>query len=216
MFEQLLERQYDHLHNHYLWIQGQLSDLTERLGRLHAAVEGLGQLEIITSRKELNSMAKQSEEIGKLSGKFDDLSTVVTDIHSDFEALRTVMESERDNLSPEGAAALDAANAKADSLRQQLEDLNVAVGDADGSDIPTGGEGGTTGGGDTGTGSGGDTGTGGDTGGGTTPAEPGAGDTTTPGAGDTGTGDNPPAGEGTVVAPDEAGAGQGSDAQPTA
>jgi hypothetical protein len=49
------------------------------------------------------------------------------------------MEADRENLSDAGQAALDAANAKADSLRQQLTDLDVAVGDADGSDIPTGG-----------------------------------------------------------------------------
>jgi chromosome segregation ATPase len=131
--------EYKHLHNHFLWIQGEFEQLTQRLSDIDAALRRLTRLEIITSLEEMSSMAQQSEEIGKLSGKFDTLSGVVTDIHSDFEALRAAMEADRENLSDAGQAALDAANAKADSLRQQLTDLDVAVGDADGSDIPTGG-----------------------------------------------------------------------------
>jgi outer membrane murein-binding lipoprotein Lpp len=171
-----------HLHEH-------LHDIEERLCGMDSALERLAQLEIITSLKELKAMAKQSDEINKLGGKFDQLSGVVTDIHSDFEALRAAMEADRDSLSPDGQAALDAANAKADTLRQQLEDLNVEVGDADGSDIPVGG------GGTTEPAPGGDTGTG-------QPAEGGVDEA-------------PPAGEGTVVNPDEQGFGY-TDAQPTA
>lgn len=149
------ECEYEHLHSH-------LRQLEERLDGIDVALQGLAQLEIVTSLQELSNMAKQSEEIGKLSGKFDSLSGVVTTIHSDFEALRAAMQADRDNLSPDGQAALDAANAKADSLAQQLQDLDVEVGTAGHSDIPTGG------------------------------GEP----------ADNGGGDNPPAGEGTVVAPD--------------
>jgi hypothetical protein len=155
----VLQEEYEHLHNHYLWIQGQLGAVLDRLDGMDAALRGIAQIEIFTSLEEMSSMAKQSEEIGKLSGKFDDLSGVVTDIHADFEAFRTAMEAERDTLSPEGQVALDDANTKADSLRQRLSDLDVEVGDADGSDTAAGG--GT--------------------------------DVNT---------ENPPAGEGTVVAPD--------------
>ena len=129
-------------------------------------------------------MAKQSDEIGKLSDKFDTLGGVVTDIHSDFEALRAVLEAERDNLSPAGQAAVDAANAKAEALGAKLRDLDVAVGDADGSDIPT--------------------------------PEPGGGGEVPPveGGGEVPGEENPPAGEGTVFAPDETG--ETGDTRPTA
>lgn len=129
---ELLRDLNEHMHEHF-------HDLDERLRGIDGALQRLAHLEIVTSLKEQNIMAKQSEEIGKLGGKFDSLAAVVTDIHSDFEALRAVLEAERDNLSPDGQAALDAANAKADALAQQLTDLDVEVGDADGSDIPTGG-----------------------------------------------------------------------------
>lgn len=134
--------QYDHLHQHLRDLEervfGLEAELQDRLGSIDAALDHLARLEIVTSLKELNTMAKQSEEIGKLGDRFGSLASVVTDIHSDFEALRAVLEAERDNLSPDGQAALDAANAKADALAQQLQDLDVEVGDADGSDIPTG------------------------------------------------------------------------------
>jgi hypothetical protein len=144
-------------------------------------------------------MAKASQQIDELSTKIDNLGTVVTDVHSDFEALRAVMEAERENLTESGQAALDAANAKAEDLRSRLSNLDVAVGDADGSDIPTDGGTPTDG---------------------STPVEP------TPAPGTEGTvgvpaepsgEEAPPAGEGTVVSPDfTVDAGDESGARPTA
>lgn len=128
--------QYEHLHSH-------LERLQARLDVLDDAVVRLQQIEVATSRMELTLMATASEQINNLSSKIDAMATVVTDVHSDFEALRAVMESERENLSATGQAALDAANAKAADLAQKLTDLDVEVGDADGSDIPT--DGGVTG-----------------------------------------------------------------------
>lgn len=169
------ESPYEHLHSH-------LQRIEERLDGVDAFLRDLAQLEIATSLQELSNMGKQSEEIGKLSDKFDNLSGVVTTIHSDFEALRAAMQADRENLSADGQAALDAANAKADALSRQLQDLDVEVGSAGNSDIPT---------------------TGGDsTGGDVTPTPAPGGDVTQPV--DTGapTDENPPAGEGPVVAPD--------------
>lgn len=176
--------QYEHLHSH-------LKSIEERLAGLDTALHRLARLEIITSLKELSTMAKQSDAIKDLGTRFDSLSGVVTDIHSDFEALRAVMESERENLSEAGQAALDAANAKADAVAQQLTDLDVEVGDADGSDIPTGG--------------------GAPTGDGSSPEQPGvpATEPTAP------AGDAPPAGEGTVVNPDVPADGGDSGLRPT-
>jgi hypothetical protein len=114
------------------------------------------------------------------------------------------MQAERDNLSETGQAALDAANAKADSLSQQLQDLNVAVGDADGSDIPTGG-GATPA----------DGGTAPADGGATAPNESGIVDGGQENGGSN-VNDAPPAGEGTVVNPDEQFAAGEGDARPTA
>lgn len=122
--------QYEHLHSH-------LERLQARLDVLDDAVTRLQQIEIATSRMEMTLMANASEQINELSTKIDTLGAVVTDVHSDFEALRAAMEADRENLSAAGQAALDAANAKADSLAQKLTDLDVEVGDADGSDIPT-------------------------------------------------------------------------------
>lgn len=98
----------------------------------------LERIEGATSRLEI-AMAKASDQINELSGKLDELGAVVTDVHSDFEALRAVMTAERENLTDAGQAALDAANDKAAVLAERLSSLDVAVGDADGSDIPTGG-----------------------------------------------------------------------------
>lgn len=81
-------------------------------------------------------MATAAQQIDALSTKVDGLSAVTADIHADFTALKDAMEAERENLTAAGQAALDAANAKADATAQQLADLDVAVGDADGSDVP--------------------------------------------------------------------------------
>ena len=123
------ETESEHLHSHLRRINRMLTGISEGLTRL-------AQLEIIHNLEELSSMAKQAEEISKLGGRFDELATVVTDIRNDYEALRTAMEADRENLSPDGQAALDVAQGKADAARQRLLDLDVAVGDADGSDTP--------------------------------------------------------------------------------
>lgn len=68
------------------------------------------------------SVATAAEQITALSAKVDDIA-------ADFTALVTALNAERENLTEAGQAALDAANAK-------LEALDVAVGDADGSDTP--------------------------------------------------------------------------------
>jgi len=123
------ETEYEHLHSHLRRITRMLTGIGEDLARL-------AQLEIIHNLEELSSMAKQAEEISKLGGRFDELAAAVTDIHADYEALRAAMEADRENLSADGQAALDAAQSKADATRQLLVDLDVAVGDADGSDTP--------------------------------------------------------------------------------
>lgn len=81
-------------------------------------------------------MATAAEQITALSTKVDGISAVVTDVHADFSALVAALQADRENLSPSGQAALDAANAKLDQAAANLADLDVAVGDADGSDTP--------------------------------------------------------------------------------
>lgn len=88
----------------------------------------------ITNLEEL--MASAADQINALSTKVDGISAVVTDVHADFSALVAALQAERENLSESGQAALDAANAKLDQAAAQLSDLDVAVGDADGSDVP--------------------------------------------------------------------------------
>ncbi len=68
------------------------------------------------------SVATAAEQIATLSAKVDDIA-------ADFTALVTALNAERENLTEAGQAALDTANAKVDAL-------DLAVGDADGSDTP--------------------------------------------------------------------------------
>ncbi|MFG1846758.1 hypothetical protein [Micromonospora carbonacea] len=70
-----------------------------------------------------SAMATAAEQINNLSAKVDDIA-------ADFRAFRDAMNAERENLTPDGQAALDAANAKLDAF-------DTEVGDADGSDTPT-------------------------------------------------------------------------------
>lgn len=67
-------------------------------------------------------VATAAEQINALSAKVDDIA-------ADFSALVAALNAERENLTEAGQAALDAASAKLDAL-------DVAVGDADGSDTP--------------------------------------------------------------------------------
>jgi len=89
-------------------------------------------------------MATAKEQIDQLSTKVDGLSTVTADVAADFAAFRDAVAADRENLSESGQAALDAANAKLDAAYSRLQDLDVSVGDADGSDVQPG----TTPGGD--------------------------------------------------------------------
>ena len=68
------------------------------------------------------TVATAAEQINTLSAKVDDIA-------SDFAALVAALAAERENLTEAGQAALDQATAKLDAL-------DVAVGDADGSDTP--------------------------------------------------------------------------------
>ena len=67
-------------------------------------------------------VATAAEQITALAAKVDDIA-------ADFAALVAALAAERENLTEAGQAALDAATAKLDAL-------DVAVGDADGSDTP--------------------------------------------------------------------------------
>jgi len=81
-------------------------------------------------------MATATEQIAALGTKIENIGNVTSDIAADFAAFRAAMEAERETLSASGQAALDDANAKADAAAAKLADLDVAVGDADGSDVP--------------------------------------------------------------------------------
>lgn len=97
-----------------LWLRRALgaAQLRQQLGLVR---EQLNRLEA--------NMATAAEQINNLSAKVDDIA-------ADFRAFRDAMNAERENLTPGGQAALDAANAKLDAF-------DVEVGDADGSDTPT-------------------------------------------------------------------------------
>lgn len=81
-------------------------------------------------------MATAAEQINALSAKVDAQTALITDIQSDFAALVAALAAERENLTESGQAALDAASAKVDANATKLAELDVAVGDADGSDAP--------------------------------------------------------------------------------
>ena len=84
-------------------------------------------------------MATAAEQLALLNEKLTAQSTVITDIAADVQALLdavTVLEAERENLTPAGQAALDQANASADAVTTALQGLDVQVGDQDGSDTP--------------------------------------------------------------------------------
>lgn len=91
-------------------------------------------------------MATAKEQIDQLSTKVDGLSAITTDVAADFAAFRDAVAADRENLSESAQAALDVANAKLDAAQARLSDLDVAVGDADGSDVPAPTDGGVDGG----------------------------------------------------------------------
>jgi len=67
-------------------------------------------------------MTTQAEALTAVAAQIDD-------IKADFTALLTQLAAERENLTEAGQAALD-------TLLAKVADLDVAVGDADGSDTP--------------------------------------------------------------------------------
>lgn len=67
-------------------------------------------------------MATAAEQIDLLSAKIDDIA-------GDFRAFADAINTERENLTPAGQAALDAANAKLDAF-------DVEVGEHDGQPTP--------------------------------------------------------------------------------
>jgi len=89
-------------------------DLTPVMTMLGTVLERITTLEVL--------MATAAEQIDALSAKVDDIA-------ADFTALVAALAAERENLTAAGQAALDSAVAK-------VAALDVAVGDADGSDTP--------------------------------------------------------------------------------
>jgi len=100
-------------------------DAIAAIERIETKIDNLGAL-----------MATAAEQVNALSTKVDALAATTADIHADFVALTTAMNAERENLTATGQAAVDQANAKLDAATAALADLDVAVGDADGSDTP--------------------------------------------------------------------------------
>ena len=82
------------------------------------------------------AMTSAAEGITGLGAKFDAVAAIAADIQSDFAAFREAMEAQRGQLDAEGRAALDQANERADAAVERLRELDVSVGDADGSDTP--------------------------------------------------------------------------------
>jgi hypothetical protein len=81
-------------------------------------------------------VATAAEQINALTARVQAQGALLTDVAADFAAFKDAMEAERENLTPNGQAALDGANAALDAVATGLSNLDVAVGDADGSDTP--------------------------------------------------------------------------------
>jgi hypothetical protein len=107
-------------------------------GCRHCVPCALERIEASQQRME-TMMATAAQQINELTTKVDGLGAVVGDISADFTALIAAVTAERENLTEAGQAALDAANESLANVRTRLTDLDVQVGDADGSDVPTGG-----------------------------------------------------------------------------
>lgn len=100
--------------------------------------EVLGITEVLTRLSRLETdMASAAEQITELGNKVEGVGAVLADVAADFAAFRQAMEAERENLTEAGQAALNEATAKAEVAAQRASDLDVAIGDADGSDLPT-------------------------------------------------------------------------------
>lgn len=81
-------------------------------------------------------MTTAVEQLTALTAKVDGIGAVLTDVQADFAALVAAMEAERENLTPAGQAALDAANTAVETTAAKAGALDASVGDADGSDTP--------------------------------------------------------------------------------
>lgn len=81
-------------------------------------------------------MATAAEQIAALTTRVEAQGVLLVDVAADFEAFKTAMEAERENLTAAGQAALDAANVALDGVATSLTNLDIAIGDADGSDVP--------------------------------------------------------------------------------
>lgn len=88
---------------------------------VHVHLHGLPDHSEQLTRME-NVVATAAEQITDLSGRFDDFA-------ADVRAKLEILNSERENLTPAGQAAVDELSAK-------LDVLDTEVGDADGSDVP--------------------------------------------------------------------------------
>jgi hypothetical protein len=102
---------------------------------IHLHIHGLPDHTAQLNRME-STMTTAAEQITALGTKVDGIGNVLTDVSADFAAFRAAMEADRERLSEAGQAALDEANAKADAAAAKAAELDVAVGDADGSDVP--------------------------------------------------------------------------------
>jgi hypothetical protein len=88
-------------------------------------------------------MATTADRITELSGRFDSLSTNASDMFADFVAFRDRLQADlaqaiadRNIPTAEVEASLAAFDAKIEEHRARLGELDVAIGDADGSDAP--------------------------------------------------------------------------------
>lgn len=83
-----------------------------------------------------DQMATTAEQIDALATKVDGVGTVAADILADFRAFKLAVEADREEPTEAIQAALDRANERIDANVAKLTELDVEVGDADGSDTP--------------------------------------------------------------------------------
>lgn len=95
--------------------------LGEILGRL-IRIEG----KVDTAAQQIEALTAQSAAQG----------AQLTDLRNDVIAMREILEAERENLSPDAQSKMDALVAEQNARSAQIADLDLEVGDADGSDTP--------------------------------------------------------------------------------